>query len=79
MDGIRYGMYSRLWTLTEKYGYFVCETQDRTYAPGNNRNDPGDNQVTGLEQHKDGHLHIHAAVLLLNGLNPYFFSGQMFQ
>ena len=49
MDGIRYGMYSRLWTLTEKYGYFVCETQDRTYAPGNNRNDPGDNQVTGLE------------------------------
>ena len=79
MDDIRYGMYSRLRTLTEKCGYFVCETQARTYAPGNNRNDPGDNQVTGLEQHNDGHLHVQSAVLLLTGLNPYFSSGQMFQ
>ena len=79
MDDIRYGMYSRLPTLTKKYGYFVGETHYRTYAPGNHRNDHGDNQVTGLEQHKDGHLHIHSAVLLLTGQDPYFSSGQMFQ
>ena len=30
--------------MTEVCGSFVGETQDRTYAPGNNRNDPGDNQ-----------------------------------
>ena len=66
--------------MTEECGSFVGETRDRTYAPGNNRNDPGDNQVTGLEQHKDGHLHIRTAVvLLLTGQNPYFLSAQMFQ
>ena len=65
--------------MPEEYGYFFAETKDRRYAPGNNRNDPGDNHVTGLEQHNDGHLHIHTAVVLLTGLNPYFFSGQMFQ
>ena len=55
--------------MTEECGSLVGETRDRTYAPGNNRNDPGDNQVTGLDQHKDGHLHIHTAILLLTGLN----------
>ena len=55
--------------MTDEYGYFVCETQD---TPGNNRSDLGDNQAPGLEQHKDGHQHIHTAVLLLTGLNPYF-------
>ena len=79
MDDKSYATYSRLPTLTEKYGYFVGETQDRTYAPGNHRNDHGKNQVTGLEQHKDGHLHVHTAVLLLTGQNPYFLSAQMFQ
>ena len=48
--------------MTEECGSYVGETQDRTYAPGNNRNDPGDNQLTGLEQHKDGHPHMHTAV-----------------
>ena len=62
--------------MTDEYGYFVCETQD---TPGNNRSDLGDNQVPGLEQHKDGHQHIHTAVLLLTGLNPYFYYGLMFQ
>ena len=38
--------------MTEECGSFVGETQGRTYAPGNNGNDPGDNQLTGLEQHK---------------------------
>ena len=79
MDDIRFGMYSRLTTLTEQYGYFVGETQDRTYAPAKHRNNHGDNQVTVLEQHKDGHVHIHSAELLLTGLNPYFLPGQMFQ
>ena len=66
--------------MTEECGSFVGETRDRTNAPGNNRNDPGDNHVTGLEQHKDGHLHIRTAVvLLLTGKNPYFLSAQMFQ
>ena len=66
--------------MTKECGSFVGETRDRTYAPGNNRNDPGDNHVTGLEQHKDGHLHIRTAVvLLLTGKNPYFLSAQMFQ
>ena len=66
--------------MTEECGSFLGETPDRTYAPGNNRNDPGDNQVTGLEQHKDGHLHIRTAVvLLLTGQNPYFLYAQMFQ
>ena len=78
MDDARYGMCSRLTTLTENYGYFVGETQDRAYAPGNNRNDPGDDQVTGLEQHKVGHLHIHTVVVLLTGLNPPFFLGKCF-
>ena len=78
MDDIRYEIYSRLTTMTEEYGYFVRETQDRTYAPGNNRNDPGDDQVTGLEQHKVGHLHIHTVVVLLTGLNPPFFLGKCF-
>ena len=55
--------------MTDEYGYFVCETQD---TPGNNRSDLGVNQTPGLEQHKDGHKHIHTAVLLLTGLNPYF-------
>ena len=65
--------------MTEECGSFVGETRDRTYAPGNNRNDPGDNQLTGQEQHKDGHPHMHAAVLLLTGQNPYFLSAQMIQ
>ena len=65
--------------MTEKYGYFVDETQDGTNAPGNNRNVPGDIRVTCLEQHKDGHLHVHSAVLLGTGLNPYILSGQIFQ
>ena len=65
--------------MTEECGSIVGETQDRTYAPGNNRNDHGDNPVTGLEQHKDGHQHIHTAVLLLTGQNPYFLSAQIFQ
>ena len=66
--------------MTEECGSFVGDTQDRTYAPGNNRNDRGDNQVTGLEQHKDAHLHIRTAVvLLLTGQHPYFLSAQMFQ
>ena len=66
-------------TMTEECGSFVGGTQDGTYASGNNRNDPGDNQLTGLEQHKDGHQHMHTAVLLLTGQNPYFLSAQMFQ
>ena len=65
--------------MTEECGFFVGETQDRTYAPGNNRNDPGDNQLTGLEQDKDGYLHMHTALLLLTGQNTYFISAQMFQ
>ena len=65
--------------MNEECGSFVGETQDRTYAPGNNRNDTGDNQLTGLEQHKDGHPHMHTAVLLLTGQNPYFLAAQMFQ
>ena len=65
--------------MIEECGSFVGETQDRTYAPDNNRNDPGDNQLTGLEQHKDGQLHIHTAVLLLTGQNPYFLSARIFQ
>ena len=65
--------------MTEEYGHFVDDTQDRTYAPGNNRNDPGDNQVTSLEHNKDGHLHIHSAVLPLTGLNRFTFSGKMFR
>ena len=65
--------------MNEECGSFVGETQDRTYAPGNNRNDPGDNQLTGLEQHKDGHPHMHTVVLMLIGQNPYFLSAQMFQ
>ena len=72
MDDVRFGMYSWLTTLTEEYGYSVGETQDRIYAPGNNRNNHGDNQVTVQEQHKDGHLYIHSAVLLRTGLTPYF-------
>ena len=55
------------------------KTQDRAYAPLNNRNDPGYNQLTGLEQHKDGHQHMHTALLLLTGQNQYFLSAQMFQ
>ena len=66
--------------MTEECGSFVMKTQDRAYSPLNNRNDPGDNQVTGLEQHKDGHLHIRTAVvLLLTGQKPYLLSAQMFQ
>ena len=37
----------------------VDGTQDGTYAPGDNSNDPGGNQVPGLEQHKDGDTYIH--------------------
>ena len=40
MDDIRYGMYSQLTTMTEKYAYFVGETQDRAYAPGDNSKGP---------------------------------------
>ena len=61
--------------MIEECGSFV----GRTYALGNNRNDPGDNQLTGPEQHKDGHLHIRTAVvLLLTGQTPHFLSAQMF-
>ena len=66
-------------TMTEECGSFVGGTQDGTYASGNNRNDPGDNQLTGLEQHKDGYPHMHTAVLLLTGQNPYFLPAQTFQ
>ena len=65
--------------MTEECGFFVGEIQDRTYAAGNNRNDPGDNQLTGLEQHKDGYPHMHTALLLLTGQKPYLLSPQMFQ
>ena len=65
--------------MTEECGSFVMKTQDRAYAPLNNRNDPGYNQLTGLEQHKDGHQHMHTALLLLTGQNQYFLSAQMFQ
>ena len=46
--------------MNEECGSFVGETQDRTYAPGNNRNDPGDNQLTGLEQHNQRWIPTHA-------------------
>ena len=56
--------------MTEECGSYVGETQDRTYAPGNNRHDPGDNQLTGLEQHKDGYPHMHTAA---DWAKPVFF------
>ena len=58
--------------MTEECGSFVGETQDRTYAPGNNRNDPGNNQVTGLEQHKDCHLRAHCCTAA-DWAKPVFF------
>ena len=68
MDDIRYGMYSQLTTMTEKYAYFVRETQDRAYAPGNNSNGPGGIQFPGQDQRRNGHLHMHSAVLPAAGL-----------
>ena len=59
-----YGVYWRLTILTGKYGYLVGVTPDGTYAPGDNSNCPGSIQVPGQDQHKNGHLHMHSAVLL---------------
>ena len=37
--------------------------------PCDNSNDPGSSQVTGVEHHNDGHIHIYSPVLLYPGLN----------
>ena len=47
--------------------------------PSDNNTDLGGNQVTGLDQHKDGHLCIYSSVLLYLGLNTYFLSETRFE
>ena len=47
--------------------------------PSDNSTDLGANQVRGLEQQKDGHIHIYSPVLLFPGLNPDFISWGRFQ
>ena len=59
----------RLTILTDKNGYIVDEPQDGAYVPNDNSTDLGGNQVSGLEQHNDGHLHIYSPVLLYAGQN----------
>ena len=59
--------------LTGKYGYLVGGTQDGTYAPGDNSNGPGGIQFPGQDQHKNGHIYMHSAVLLAVGLQPNVF------
>ena len=48
--------------------YLVGGTQDGTYAPCNNSNGLGGILVPGLDQHKNGHLHMHSVLLLAVGL-----------
>ena len=43
--------------------YLVVGTQDGTYATGDNSNCLRGIQVHGLDQHKNGHLHMHSVVL----------------
>ena len=59
----------RLTIFTDKNGYLVDEPQDGAYVPSDNSTDLGANQVRGLEQHKDGHLHIYSPALRYAGLN----------
>ena len=61
----------RLTILTDKNGYLVDEPQDGAYVPNDNSTDLGGNQVSGLEQHNDGHLHIYSPVLLYAGQNTW--------
>ena len=42
--------------------------------PSDNSTDLGENQVSGLELHKDGHIHIYSPVLLYPGRNTEFIS-----
>ena len=63
-----YGVYWGLTILTGKYGYLDGGTPDGTYGPGGNSNCPGGIQVPGQDQHKNGHLHMHSAVVLALGL-----------
>ena len=49
--------------LTGKYGYLVDRPLDGPYVADDNCNDPGSNQVPGLEQHKDVHMNIYPHVL----------------
>ena len=53
----------------EKSGYLVDEPQDGAYVPSDNSTDLGGNQVSGLEQHNDGHLHIYSPVPLYPGVD----------
>ena len=55
--------------LDRKYGYLVDGPQDGAYMPSDNSTDLGANQVSGLEQLKDGHPRIYSPVLLYPGLN----------
>ena len=65
MEECGYGINSRLTIFTGKYGYLLDGPQDGAYVPSDNSNDPGGNQVPGLEQHMDGLLHIYSPVLLI--------------
>ena len=47
--------------------------------PSDNSTDLGGNQVSGLEQHKDGHIHIYSPVLMYPGLNTELISVGWFQ
>ena len=69
----------RLTILTDKNGYIVDEPQDGAYVPNDNSTDLGGNQVSGLEQHKDGHLHIRSPLLLYPGLKTDIISEGLFQ
>ena len=69
----------RLTILMDKNGYLVDGPQDSAYVPSDSSADLGVNQVSGLEQHKDGHIHIYSPVLLYPGLNTEFISVGWFQ
>ena len=65
--------------LTGKYVYLVGGLQDGIFLPKDNGNDPGGNQVPGLEQHKDGHQYTYSPIQLCAGLNTYFITATRFQ
>ena len=79
MEECGYGINSRLTIFTGKYGYLLDGPQDGAYVPSDNSNDPGGNQVPGLEQHEDCHNNTYSSVLLYQEVNTHIVHERQFQ